>query len=58
MMATLDNSQISYIVNLFTLKFLPPKAAAAGRANAARVTGRRDAGEHSRGLGGFFSGVL
>jgi hypothetical protein len=29
-MATLDNSQISYIVNLFTLKFLPPKAAAAG----------------------------
>ena len=34
------------------------KAAAAGRANVAWVTGRRDAGEHSRGRGGFFSGVL
>ena len=58
MMATLDNSQINYIVNLFTLLFLPPKAAAAGRANVARVMGWRDAGEHLRGRGGFFSGVL
>ena len=58
MMATLDNSQIQYIVNLFTLYFLPPKAAAAGRANVARVTGWRDAGEHWRGQGGFFSGML
>jgi hypothetical protein len=28
------------------------------RANVARVMGWRDAGEHSRGQGGFFSGVL
>ena len=34
------------------------EAAAAGRMNAARVTGRRDAGELLRGRGGFFSGVL
>ena len=52
------NIQINDIANLFTVYFLPPKASAARRANVARVTGRRDAGEHSRGRGGFFSGVL
>ena len=50
--------QINYIANLSTVYFLPPKAAAAGRANVARVTGRGNAGEHSRGRGEFFSGVL
>ena len=52
------NIQINYNVNLFTLYFLPPTAATAGRANVVRVTGRRHAGERSRGRGGFFSGVL
>ena len=38
--------------NFYRRRLLPPGE------RTSMVTGRRDAGEHSRGRGGFFSGVL
>ena len=50
--------QINYIANLSTVYFLPPKAAAAGRANVARDMGGQKCRRTFEGRGGFFSGVL
>ena len=52
------NIQINYISNLSTVYFLPPKAAAAGRANVARDMGGQKCRRTFEGRGGFFSGVL